>query len=422
MKLVRLNLSGLMPIALRLSKVQTLEQILLSLGYPPDTYIPRIDGRFVPTDYVPDDDQTVDILLTRDDPAPITRITKAEIEVLQSAEPEHHLRTDHSCDFCGGKAVHVERYALNMLRDARVYRCADCLIHEVKRKCFGTLDWFQLVRPGDTVLIPLSAGKDSATELSMVSEYIRSRDIPAKLVAYTVQMSRRNLFFKQTVARAIDLAARFNAHHIVIDLKEYYGAYLDEIVDRRIRSEGIPYWGPCVLCSAIRAVLQNALITSLRATTVTSGCTLIDGARHLFWGLFYSSSWRRFARPFVEEPSGIKCIHPLYELSEVETSLYTHLLDLPVVRHYETECPFAGTGTRSAQTDILHRINNYMPGLLHQSTERLLKGLEYLDPKRDRTGRCISCGSTYYRILESGKCVICEVHHAYGLDVPEVRI
>ena len=177
MKLVRLNLSGLMPIALRLSKVQTLEQILLSLGYPPDTYIPRIDGRFVPTDYVPDDDQTVDILLTRDDPAPITRITKAEIEVLQQPLSRTSSAYGPLRDFWR-QAVHVERYALNMLRDEG-NRCADCLIHEVKRKCFGTPDWFQLVRPGDTVLIPLSAGKDSSNELSMVSEHQVKRYTPA---------------------------------------------------------------------------------------------------------------------------------------------------------------------------------------------------------------------------------------------------
>lgn len=424
MAVIRINFTGKESFLIQVPDGSSLEDIMGALGYDPGVYFARLGNNYIPNDHSLVEGDEIDIFLVRDDaqgPSYLRSLLALNISTSVShnsctAAAPVYKRQTKLCDTCGKPAIHVQRFAVNLRRQARVYRCAECLIKEVERKGLSVLLWHDMIRPDDRVLVPLSGGKDSALALYLIMKFIERSGVPCEVFAYTVRMGVGNQYFDRSVSTAVELSNKLGVGHVILDMKEYYGRYLDQIVAERSQL-GEPFWGPCILCSVVRSALQRLLVRSLKITKTIASYTLTDQLSHLLWGMFLQSRWRERAMPVYHDPvAGVTTIQPLFEVDELEVALSTHILGLPVLRHFECECPFAAGG-RFAQTNIVHRIEAFIPGILLQKRKDILGYLE-TNKSMEEVISCRSCGSAGVLKGDDDTCLVCSVHRQYGLEVP----
>lgn len=429
----------------------TVEEILGRLGYPPTTYLVKLEGRFVPSDMSLPEGGTVEVTLVRGEmPGGFASGAGARVEFLRPAAgtveavapateavaPTARVAGGRDgfsvtapgvprCDFCGRPAVTVDRFAGSATNILRVHRCAQCFLSEVRRRALGVCRWHGLVRPGDHVLAPLSGGKDSAAELFFLSEIARE-ERSIRLTAYTLRLGSSR-YFALNLERATQLAAQLGVPHLTLDVADYYGTTLEAAVNAH--PEAVRRLGPCAVCAATRRMVERDLVTQLGVTVVTTGDTRTDQRRHLLWGFFQETRWRLAAHPSRPDPiAGTVRVSPLFDLDDHETALTTQLAGLPAVLHQEAECPFATLTLRGRQTEAVERLEGAYPGLFLQARSRMLGLLEgplqkvgTAGDSREEGGRktCPVCGEQ--RPLRHETCPICAAHSAYGLNLPGPR-
>lgn len=177
MAVIRINFVGKQSFLIQVPDGSRLEDIMGALGYDPGVYFARLGNNYVPDDHSLVEGDEIHVFLVRDDAQGPTRLrsllalnigTSVSNNASTAASPAFERETK-LCDTCGHPAIYVQRFAVNPRRQARVYRCAECFVKEVERKGLSAISWYDMIRPDDRFLVPLSGGKDSALALYLIS-------------------------------------------------------------------------------------------------------------------------------------------------------------------------------------------------------------------------------------------------------------
>ncbi len=278
--------------------------------------------------------------------------------------------------------------------------CKDHFIDYFERKVRKTIKDYDLIRKKDRVFAAVSGGKDSITNLYVLSRY------------YNVEAIAVDEGIKGYREKTLDDLKRFcNKNRIklnIVSFKEDFGFTLDSAL-KKLHDR------PCTVCGAFRRYLINKHARILGATRLATGHNLDDEAQSVMINLFRNqqeiSARLGPITGIVRDRLFIPRIKPLYFCTEKEVTVYTHLMDFGVGYY---ECPYTTESYRAAVQVLLNDYEAKNPGTKRNIIKAFLKMLPELKKRymtEGKPNRCKNCGEPAKQEL----CKPCQMIEELGL-------
>jgi tRNA 2-thiocytidine biosynthesis protein TtcA len=176
---------------------------------------------------------------------------------------------------------------------------------------------YQLIEPGDRVMVAISGGKDSYTLLHLLDRARQRAPVPFEIVA--VHLDQGQPGYDGTALEAW-LRERGYEHRIV--RKDTY-----QVVTKVI-PEGQTY---CSMCSRLRrGILYNAA-QSLGCTKIALGHHRDDAIETLMLNMMFNGSLSAMPAKLVSDDGRNTVIRPLLYSSERDIAAYSEHLDFPII-------------------------------------------------------------------------------------------
>lgn len=187
------------------------------------------------------------------------------------------------------------------------------LAHEMGR-CIAD---FELIAPGDRILVAISGGKDSYTLLHLLERARRRAPIPFELVA--VHLDQGQPGYDGAALEA--WLQRGGYTHRIIRENTY------QLVTERI-PEGQTY---CSMCSRLRRGILYNVAAGMGCTKIALGHHRDDAIETLMLNLIFNGSLSAMPAKLLSDDGRNTVIRPLLYSSERDIAAYAEQLDFPII-------------------------------------------------------------------------------------------
>jgi tRNA 2-thiocytidine biosynthesis protein TtcA len=182
---------------------------------------------------------------------------------------------------------------------------------------------FDMLQPGDRILVGLSGGKDSMLLTAMLAEIKKYSPIPFDLACYTVNGMFAPNFPK---AELEDFCAQFGLTHYSDDV---------DVMAAHAKKGG----SPCFTCAYFRRAATNRRAQELGFNKVALAHHNDDAVETFFMNLVTSGQLRTFLPVTPLSRSGITVLRPLLYYREQEIRELVERLGLKPIKN---PCPYDG--------------------------------------------------------------------------------
>lgn len=201
---------------------------------------------------------------------------------------------------------------------------------------------FDMLQPGDRILIGLSGGKDSMLLTAMLAEIKRHSPIPFELACYTVNALFAPNFPKQELE---EFCAQFGLQHYSDDV---------DIMAAHAKKGG----SPCFTCAYFRRAATNRRARELGFNKVALAHHHDDAVETFFMNLVTSGQLRTFLPVTPLSRSGITVLRPLLYYRESEIRALVAKLGLQPLKN---PCPYDGHTMRQDIKEHIAELNAKYP-------------------------------------------------------------
>lgn len=214
---------------------------------------------------------------------------------------------------------------------------------------------YEMIRPGDRVLVGVSGGKDSvalAVALGHLRAYLG--------VQYEVQAVTLDPCFGGVEGDYTPLAALFGAEGIPYEIRR---TDIGPVVFDYRREQN-----PCALCAKLRRGILHTAAQELGCNKVALGHHLDDAVE-----TFYMNLWREgrigcFSPVTYLSRRGLTMIRPLLLATEQEVRQAVYRAGLPVIK---SRCPADGTTAREETKAFVHEMSRRDPAFRQKTLHAL---------------------------------------------------
>jgi len=249
------------------------------------------------------------------------------------------------CDHCAHEAVTLIRYNGSHLCGEHFMSYVE---KRVKREIRKQID----VRPGDTIAVAVSGGKDSMVTLHILDEVFGDRkDI--SLCAISIDEG-----IEGYRPPSLDIVREFCRERGIPSYVRSFSEMGMEM-DRIASASGEN--SPCTYCGVFRRKLMNDQARIVGARYLATGHNLDDMAQSIMMN-FVRGDVERLARlgPHTKiQPGLIPRFHPLRLIPEKESLLYAIVSGIPF---WDGECPYYKDALRNQYRDVVDRLEDRSPG------------------------------------------------------------
>ena len=244
------------------------------------------------------------------------------------------------CVSCRGRAV------IEVRRHHSAF-CRDCFVRSVRGQVERAIRHFDMISPGDRVLVAVSGGKDSLAlwDLLLDMGYDASGlSLGLGIGEYSSRSSEVTRAFAQE--RGADL--------LEVDLERDYGFDVPTAGRRGSRST-------CAVCGLSKRYVFNRAALEGGFDVVATGHNLDDEAATLLGNtLRWKTEYIARQSPALPAKDGmVKKVKPLYRVSELETAAYAFLRGIDYVVE---ECPLVAGNTQLRYKEAMNGIERASPG------------------------------------------------------------
>lgn len=269
------------------------------------------------------------------------------------------------------------------LRRHNVSFCKDCFLHYCREQVRKAIDEFEMIRPGDRVLVAVSGGKDSLAVWQIL------RDL-----GYNADGMYIGLGIDEYSDESGDLTRRF-AEQMgwplrVVDLGDEFGFTVPQAAETMRRA-------PCSSCGLSKRHVFDSVTLQGGYDVLVTGHNLDDEAAVLFGNVMrWSSDYLGRQRPVLDASEGFpKKAKPLVRLTERETAAFCVLSGID---YQVEECPMAAGNRHLGYKELLNSLEEKSPGskaafylgFLDRGLPRFEGGVL---SQREALGRCSDCGA-----------------------------
>jgi tRNA 2-thiocytidine biosynthesis protein TtcA len=227
----------------------------------------------------------------------------------------------------------------------------------ITQKLLRAIREFDLIRPGDRVLVGFSGGKDSTLLLYALAILQKHRIIPFELGALTIDLG---------FAAAFNLAAM---RQFCSDLAVPFQVKTTEIAKYAF-SETNPE-GPCATCAFLRRGALNRFARENGYNVVALAHHQDDVVETFLMSIIFSGQMKTFLPRTELERSGVTAIRPLVYLRETEvreTLALTGFTPIP------SPCPLDGQTKRAEIKDLIRNLSRHDPRIFSNIAAALREG------------------------------------------------
>jgi len=187
------------------------------------------------------------------------------------------------------------------------------LAHEMGR-CIAD---YELIEPGDRVMVAISGGKDSYTLLHLLERARQRAPVPFEIIA--VHLDQGQPGYDGT---ALEAWLREQGYEHQIVRKDTY-----QVVTKVI-PEGQTY---CSMCSRLRRGILYNVAQSLGCTKIALGHHRDDAIETLMLNMMFNGSLSAMPAKLVSGDGRNTVIRPLLYSSERDIAAYSEQLDFPII-------------------------------------------------------------------------------------------
>lgn len=206
---------------------------------------------------------------------------------------------------------------------------------------------YELLAPGDHVLVAVSGGKDSYTLLELLARLVRARNQDVRLTA--VHLDQRQPGYDGAPLRQY-LEASGYAFEILSE--DTYSVVIDQL------GHGQTY---CSLCSRLRRGILYTAAERLGCNKLALGHHRDDGLETFLMNLFYSGKLQAMPASYVTDDGKLQVIRPLIGCAEAEIRELAQLAAYPIL-----PCNLCGSQSglkRERMTELLDQLERESPHL-----------------------------------------------------------
>jgi tRNA 2-thiocytidine biosynthesis protein TtcA len=205
---------------------------------------------------------------------------------------------------------------------------------------------YELLSPGDHVLVAVSGGKDSYTLLELLARLVRAQ-YPGEVRLTAVHLDQRQPGYDGAPLRAY-LEASGHAFEILSE--DTYSVVIDQL------GHGQTY---CSLCSRLRRGILYSCAERLGCNKLALGHHRDDGLETFLMNLFYSGKLQAMPASYVTDDGKLQVIRPLIGCAEADIRELAELCAYPIL-----PCNLCGSQSglkRERMTELLDQLERESP-------------------------------------------------------------
>jgi tRNA-5-methyluridine54 2-sulfurtransferase len=286
--------------------------------------------------------------------------------------------------------------------------CPDCFLHHCREQVRKAIHEFDMIQPGERVLVAVSGGKDSLALWDLLIELGYEAD-GLYLGLGIGEYSEESGSFVGPFAEARGLTLH------VVDLPTDHGFDIPGAAAATKRA-------PCGACGLSKRHLFNAAALEHGYDVVATGHNLDDEAAVLLGNVLrWETGYLGRQYPVLPAEAGFaRKVKPLVRLGEREMAAYCVLRGID---YQVEECPMAEGNRHLGFKDVLNALEDKSPG----SKAAFLNGFFARGHERFQTeddhvelAPCSECGAP---TTTGGKCAFCSLRARAAGEVPvELRV
>jgi len=199
---------------------------------------------------------------------------------------------------------------------------------------------FDLLAPGDRVLVGLSGGKDSSFLLYALTIFVKYLPFPVEIAAFTVDLG-----FKK-----IDEMDWSSLEKLCKDLKINYQVKRVELAETILND---PKHTPCSVCAYFRRAIIHNYAKNQGYNKVAFAHHYDDAVETFLMSILYSGQVYTFLPKTYLEKTGVTVIRPLVYLREKEIKSFMKKLDIQII---PSPCSLDGYTKRAEVKELLKEL------------------------------------------------------------------
>jgi uncharacterized protein (TIGR00269 family) len=292
------------------------------------------------------------------------------------------------CSRCG------RREAIVYQRHTGMRLCKNCFFEDVKQRILEQIKKYNMILPGDRILIGISGGKDSFVLLRFLPEI----HTPSKLFGLMIEEGIRDYNRVETFNLIKSTCHELGIDCTITSIKEVLRYSVDEFMFFQMKKYGSIKISACTFCGIARRRILNIYARSYSMNKVATGHNLDDEVQTYLINILRGDIMRLVQlHPLsvVHSPLLIKRIKPLRTIYEYETAFIAYMENFSF---QETECPYIvqRPTLRSKIRELIREIEKVNPSAQLEFLKELDNVLEPLVKIRNRDPvnlpQCVKCG------------------------------
>ncbi|HIQ50111.1 MAG TPA: adenine nucleotide alpha hydrolase family protein [Nanoarchaeota archaeon] len=189
------------------------------------------------------------------------------------------------------------------------------MLERIKSRIFKTIKKHKLVENRDKIFVALSGGKDSATVLFALKEYIEKNNINCELKGMHINFC---LNISEKIQKIVEKQAKLAEIELEIIYLKDLGIEFQNIIKKTARS-------PCSICGVIKRYLMNKIPREKGANKIATGHNMDDFIVFFFKNFLNKNfEWISKFKPKIESEHKklITKIRPLFYVGNKECELF----------------------------------------------------------------------------------------------------
>ncbi len=235
------------------------------------------------------------------------------------------------------------------MKDAllREGKSLEVLRRRISRAMTKTIAAYDLIRPGDRVMVAISGGKDSYTLLDLLSDAQRRAPFDFSLIAVHLDQSQPG-YDGAPLRRWLEASGL--EHEIL--RRDTYSTVIEET------PAGKAY---CAVCSRLRRGILYGAAERLECGVIALGHHRDDALETLLMNLFYSGRLQAMPAGYTTDNGRFRVVRPLIECAESDIAAYAAAVGYPIL-----PCNLCGSQNglrREAMAELLERLEGDNPNV-----------------------------------------------------------
>jgi uncharacterized protein (TIGR00269 family) len=227
--------------------------------------------------------------------------------------------------------------------------CQECFLHHVREQVRKTIEEFDMLRPGERVLVAVSGGKDSLALWDVLIE------LGYDTTGYHIVLWTDDEYAPESLRYTQAFADWRGVKLITYDLRDELGLAIPDLP----KTTGRP---TCGACGLTKRHLISKSAYDLGFDVVAIGHNLDDEAAVLLGNVLrWEPGYLARQSPVLpaSEEGFVRKVKPLYRLSERETAGYAFLKGID---YQVEECPLVAGNTQIRYKEALDVLERHSPG------------------------------------------------------------